>query len=66
MRLYPYLAIIFMVCGIIGALFFFLYETTSPSGARKSLIKEIIISLVSSVLLGFGTLFVLLTVGVYV
>jgi len=64
--LYPILALIFMLTGIVGALYFFLYETTSSVSARKNLFKEILISLVSSVLLGFGTLFLLLWVGVYV
>lgn len=57
----------------VGALFlawFFVYEitTTDSVGVRrnKSLVKELLLAAVASVFLGFGTLFLLLWVGLYV
>ena len=44
---------------------FFVYEVTSTKFTRE-LVKEILISLVASVFMGLGTMFLLLWVGIYV
>ncbi len=44
---------------------FFLYEVTKTK-SNRSLRSEVMLALISSILLGLGTLFTLLWVGVYV
>ena len=44
---------------------FFVYEVTSTKFTRE-VVKEILISLVASVFMGLGTMFLLLWVGIYV
>lgn len=57
----------------VGAFFlawFFVYEITTSDSATvrrsKSLVKELLLAAVASAFLGFGTLFLLLWVGLYV
>ncbi|XP_057537480.1 uncharacterized protein LOC130815137 [Amaranthus tricolor] len=63
--LYPTLAFMLLVFGLIFTASFFIYETTS-SRKNRSLAKELVTGAIASVLLGFGSLFLLLSTGVYV
>lgn len=64
-RLYPTLAIASISAGLALSAIFFVYEITKTKHTRK-LAQEAVLAGVSSVLLGFGTLFLLLWTGVYV
>ncbi|KAL0045774.1 hypothetical protein WJX82_004053 [Trebouxia sp. C0006] len=64
-RLYPTLAITSISAGLALSAIFFVYEVTKTKYTRK-LAQEAVLAGVSSVLLGFGTLFLLLWTGVYV
>merc|ERR1711916_165284 len=65
MSLYSMLAIVLLVGGIASTLSFLGYEVTSNKVSR-SIQKEATMALTASGLLGFGVLFLLLWVGVYV
>nr|ACG40159.1 hypothetical protein [Zea mays] len=58
---YPTLAVVMVSVGLMFTASFFIYEATSSKRSR-SLAKEITTAAVASVLLGFGSLFVLLQV----
>ncbi|XP_075728380.1 oligosaccharyltransferase subunit 5 kud isoform X1 [Rhipicephalus microplus] len=62
---YPHLTLVLMGIGLFFMAWFFVYEVTSTKFTRD-LFKELIISLVAAVFLGFGILFLLLWVGIYV
>ncbi|CAF0752745.1 unnamed protein product [Didymodactylos carnosus] len=62
---YPTLSIILLGIGIFVMSWFFVYETTS-SKYNRNFKKEILIAAVASIFLGFGGLFLLLWVGIYV
>ncbi|CAF0939637.1 unnamed protein product [Didymodactylos carnosus] len=62
---YPTLSIILLGIGLFVMSWFFVYETTS-SKYNRDFKKEILIALVASIFLGFGGLFLLLWVGIYV
>lgn len=62
---YPHLAITLMTIGLFFMAWFFVYEVTSTKFSRY-LVKELLISLWSALFLGFGLLFLLLWVGIYV
>merc|ERR1712013_557796 len=51
--------------GLFFTAWFFVYEVTSTKFTRE-LTKELVISGVASLFMGFGTLFLLLWVGIYV
>ena len=63
--IYPHLALILLIIGLFFTAWFFVYEVTSTKFTRE-LLKEVVISLVASVFMGFGTLFLILWVGIYV
>ncbi|KMS95565.1 hypothetical protein BVRB_007110 [Beta vulgaris subsp. vulgaris] len=63
--LYPTLAFFLLVFGLIVTASFFIYEATS-SRKNRSLARELITGAVASVFMGFGSLFLLLSTGVYV
>jgi hypothetical protein len=63
--LYPTLATVLLGSGLCATGGFFLYEVTKTRSNRH-LRSELLLALVSAVLLGLGTLFLLLWVGVYV
>ncbi len=44
---------------------FFVYEVTSTKFTRE-LVKEVLLSVIASIFMGFGTLFLLLWVGIFV
>ncbi|KAL0337288.1 UNVERIFIED_CONTAM: F-box/kelch-repeat protein [Sesamum calycinum] len=62
---YPTLAVFMLAIGLIVTASFFIYEATS-SRKNRSLAKELTTGAVASVFLGFGSLFLLLSSGVYV
>nr|CAX75585.1 Protein NEF1 [Schistosoma japonicum] len=62
---YPILAFLFLAIGTFFVAWFSVYELTANKFSRV-LLKEFLLSLVASVFLGFGTLFLLLCVGIYV
>jgi len=67
---YPLLAVSLTLAGILFLAWFFVYEatTTNVKGSRdqRLLRHELMLAGPASVLLGLGTLFVLLWTGVYV
>ncbi|GJP67469.1 hypothetical protein CLOP_g24289 [Closterium sp. NIES-67] len=63
--LYPLLAVTLVTAGLIATGAFFVYEATVSKFSR-SLPRELLLSAIASVLLGFGTLFLFLWTGVYV
>ncbi|XP_019868872.1 transmembrane protein 258 [Aethina tumida] len=62
---FPHLTIVLLGIGIFFTAWFFVYEVTSTKKTR-SLRKEILVSFVASLFSGFGILFLLLSVGIYV
>eukprot|EP00054_Salpingoeca_dolichothecata_P036507 m.7698 g.7698 ORF g.7698 m.7698 type:complete len:77 (-) comp6784_c0_seq1:2673-2903(-) len=62
---FPQLAVILLSIGIYFMGSFFVYEVTS-NRLTRSLAKELTTALLASTFLGFGTLFLALTVGIYV
>ncbi|KAH3747906.1 hypothetical protein DPMN_182341 [Dreissena polymorpha] len=62
---FPHLTVVLLGIGIFFMAWFFVYEVTSNKFTRDVL-KELIVSLVASVFMGFGVLFLLLWVGIYV
>ncbi|XP_065160614.1 transmembrane protein 258-like [Atheta coriaria] len=63
--IFPHLTLILLGIGIFFTAWFFIYEVTSNKHTR-SLRKELLVSLVASIFSGFGILFLLLSVGIYV
>lgn len=62
---YPHLAIVLLSIGIFFMAWFFVYEVTATKYTRD-LFKELVVALVASVFMGFGILFLMLWVGIYV
>ena len=62
---FPHLTIVLLGIGIFFKAWFFVYEVTSNKFTRD-LSKELLVSLVASVFMGFGVVFLLLWVGIYV
>ncbi|KAI3955251.1 hypothetical protein MKW98_020884 [Papaver atlanticum] len=62
---YPTLAFFMLTIGLLLTAAFFIYEATSAK-KNKSITKELITGAVTSIFLGFGSLFLLLATGVYV
>ncbi len=62
---YPHLSVVLLAIGLFFTAWFFVYEVTSTKFTRE-LMKEILLSVIASVFMGFGTLFLLLWVGIYV
>ncbi|GIX85363.1 transmembrane protein 258 [Caerostris darwini] len=62
---YPHLTLVLLGIGLFFMAWFFVYEVTSTKFTRD-MFKELLISLVAAVFLGFGVLFLLLWVGIYV
>ncbi|XP_074269400.1 uncharacterized protein LOC141592566 [Silene latifolia] len=63
--LYPTLAFFLLAFGLLLTASFFIYEATS-SRKNRSLKRELVTGAVASVFMGFGSLFLLLSTGVYV
>ena len=62
---FPHMCLVLLGIGLFFTAWFFVYEVTSTKFTRE-LKKELMISSVASVFMGFGTLFLLLWVGIYV
>lgn len=62
---FPHLTVVLLGIGIFFMAWFFVYEVTSTKFTRD-LTKEMIVALVASIFMGFGVLFLLLWVGIYV
>ncbi|XP_014209781.1 transmembrane protein 258 isoform X2 [Copidosoma floridanum] len=63
--MFPWLAGLLLLIGIFFTAWFFVYEVTSTKFTRD-IFKELLISLVAALFSGFGILFLLLWVGIYV
>ena len=63
--LYPHLSTILLLFGMFFTAWFFVYEVTSTKFTRE-LSKELLISLAASLFMGFGLMFLMLSVGIYV
>jgi hypothetical protein len=63
--IYPHLALVLLGIGLFFTAWFFVYEVTSTKFTRE-IIKELLVSLIASVFMGLGTLFLILWVGIYV
>lgn len=61
---YPFLGITFTGTGL--ALMGFYFVIQMRESAKQSVVLELLIGLVASVALGFGTLFMMLSFGLYV
>ncbi|ELT99113.1 hypothetical protein CAPTEDRAFT_98579 [Capitella teleta] len=62
---FPHLTVVLLGIGIFFMAWFFVYEVTSTKFTRD-IFKELLVSLVASFFIGFGVLFLLLWVGIYV
>ncbi|XP_044745772.1 transmembrane protein 258 [Coccinella septempunctata] len=62
---FPHLTLVLLGIGVFFTTWFFVYEVTTSKQSR-SLKKEIAVSIVASLFSGFGILFLLLSVGIYV
>ncbi|CAH1101070.1 unnamed protein product [Psylliodes chrysocephalus] len=62
---FPHLTLVLLGIGVFFTAWFFVYEVTSTKKTR-SLKKELLVALVASIFSGFGVLFLLLSVGIYV
>ncbi|XP_026727190.1 transmembrane protein 258 [Trichoplusia ni] len=62
---FPHLTVLLLGIGIFFTAWFFVYEVTSTKLSRD-LFKELTLSLVAALFSGFGILFLLLWVGIYV
>lgn len=62
---FPHLTLTLLSIGIFFTAWFFVYEVTSTKYTRD-FYKELLVALVASLFMGFGILFLLLWVGIYV
>ncbi|EFO27078.1 hypothetical protein LOAG_01399 [Loa loa] len=63
--LYSQLAVLLLAIGLFFMAWFFVYEVTSTKFTRV-LVKELLISSVAALFLGFGAVFLMLWTGIYV
>lgn len=63
--IFPHLTLILLGIGIFFTAWFFVYEVTATKKSR-ALFKELVIAIVAASFMGFGLLFLLLWVGIYV
>ena len=61
---YPQLSLVLLFIGVFFTAWFFVYEVTTTKLTRQ-IRKEIRLSLASSVFMGLGTMFLILSTGVY-
>merc|ERR1712168_1164355 len=62
---YPHLTLLLLGIGIFFTAWFFVYEVTSTKYTRD-MYKELLVALFAALFMGFGTVFLLLWVGIYV
>ncbi|XP_061395134.1 oligosaccharyltransferase subunit 5 kud [Musca autumnalis] len=65
---FPHLATVLLIIGTFFTAWFFIFVVSRPKNAKneKTLFKELAISLCGSVFLGFGIMFLMLAVGIYI
>ncbi|KAG4065255.1 hypothetical protein HA402_012697 [Bradysia odoriphaga] len=65
---FPYLTTVLLAIGTFFTAWFFVFEVSRPKkGGKESVIfKELLLSLFAALFLGFGVLFLLLSIGIYV
>ncbi|VDD90894.1 unnamed protein product [Enterobius vermicularis] len=63
--LYPQLTVLLLGTGLFFMAWFFVYEVTATKYTRM-LLKEILISALAALFLGFGSVFLMLWVGIYI
>ncbi|XP_055613340.1 transmembrane protein 258 [Uranotaenia lowii] len=63
---FPHLAVVLLLFGTFFTAWFFVFEVSRPKSKDGVIFKELLISLIASIFLGFGILFLLLSVGIYV
>uniref|UniRef100_A0A914WWQ0 Dolichyl-diphosphooligosaccharide-protein glycosyltransferase subunit TMEM258 n=1 Tax=Plectus sambesii TaxID=2011161 RepID=A0A914WWQ0_9BILA len=62
---YPHLTVVLLGIGLFFMAWFFVYEVTSTKYTR-TLVKELMVAAVAAVFMGFGTVFLMLWVGIYI
>ena len=62
---YPHLTLVLLGIGIFFTAWFFVYEVTSTKYTRD-IYKELFVALFAALFMGFGTVFLLLWVGIYI
>jgi len=62
---YPHLSVVLLGIGIFFMAWFLVYEVTSTKFTRD-IFKELSVAFFASLFIGFGVLFLLLWVGIYV
>ncbi|XP_037071478.1 transmembrane protein 258-like [Pollicipes pollicipes] len=63
--IYPHLTALLLGIGIFYMAWFFVYEVTSTKLTRD-LVKELALAVIAALFMGVGTVFLALTVGIYV
>lgn len=63
--IYPHFSVLLLMIGTFFTAWFFVYEVTSTKITRD-LSKELLIAFVASLFMGFGLMFLMLWVGIYV
>ncbi|GLJ44072.1 hypothetical protein SUGI_0919180 [Cryptomeria japonica] len=63
--MYPSLALVLLLIGLVVTANFFIYEATTSKRSR-SIARELTTGGLASIFLGFGSFFLLLATGVYV
>ncbi|XP_075160460.1 oligosaccharyltransferase subunit 5 kud [Haematobia irritans] len=64
---FPHLATVLLAIGTFFTAWFFIFVVSRPKNTKeKTLFKELCISLCASVFLGFGIMFLMLAVGIYI
>ncbi|KAA0203891.1 hypothetical protein HAZT_HAZT000334 [Hyalella azteca] len=63
--IFPHLTLVLLSIAIFFTAWFFVYEVTSTKLTRD-FVKEVLIAIAASFFMGFGILFLLLWVGIYV
>lgn len=65
--IFPHLATVLLIIGTFFTAWFFIYMVSRPKNSKeKTLFKELLISFCASVFLGFGVMFLMLAVGIYI
>lgn len=62
---FPPLSVVLLGIGVFFTAWFFVYEVTSTKFTRD-IFKELLISFVAAIFSGFGIIFLLLWVGIYI
>lgn len=67
-NVFPHLATVLLIIGTFFTSWFFVFEVSRPKCHPKTgvIFKELLISLFAALFLGFGVLFLMLSVGIYV